>query len=408
MRKKLISVDFDGVLNSYVSGWQGADQCPDDPVPGAMAFLADLVDDARFDAVIYSSRCASDEGVAAIRAWLDRHLVAELGEHAGRYVGNRIRVALSKPPAFVAIDDRAITFDGKWPGLDEIDGFVPWNKKPAEAKTDGAAAIYRRLPIKVEAFQFVPDMPTSAVPDWFRESVAKREAEFHDHAEDSESERKVFSVELEQVDSQYPIQVPASAWVVRGATGEIYALSDGEFQAGHKLIATDMTLTTDLDGRPIVDGEPAISVEEMPAPSSYVYHVTTGGGCDRYPDWETARKSAQDEIDYLRGDDPEALGGIGEIAIYHAAPDCDEQDLECDGRLVASAQEDPIDEGDRRHPGYLPREGGLGGRRSADRARQPGDRSGCSRGGCMSGYRIRDVLTRTENEFFANYKGCTV
>ena len=26
----------------------------------------------------------------------------------------------------------------------------------------------------------------------------------------------------------------------------------------------------------------------------------------------------------------------------------------------------------------------------------------------MSGYRIRDVLKRTENEFFANYKGCTV
>ena len=84
MRKKLISIDFDGVLNSYTSGWQGADQCPDAPVPGAMRFLQSLVDDPRFDAVIYSSRCASEAGVAAIRQWLDRHLVAELGEHAGR------------------------------------------------------------------------------------------------------------------------------------------------------------------------------------------------------------------------------------------------------------------------------------------------------------------------------------
>jgi hypothetical protein len=130
MRKKLISIDFDGVLNSYTSGWTGPGDTPDAPVPGAMRFLADLVDDPRFDAVIYSSRCASEEGVLAIRQWLDRHLVAELGEHAGHYVGNRIRVAASKPPAFVHIDDRAICFDGTWPSLDEIDGFVPWNKKP--------------------------------------------------------------------------------------------------------------------------------------------------------------------------------------------------------------------------------------------------------------------------------------
>ncbi len=130
MRKKLISIDFDGVLNSYVSGWIGPADTPDDPVPGAMKFLADLVADDRFDAVVYSSRCASEEGVNAIRTWLDRHLVAELGEHAGRYVGNRIRVASSKPPAFVAIDDRVICFDGTWPSLDAVAAFVPWNKKP--------------------------------------------------------------------------------------------------------------------------------------------------------------------------------------------------------------------------------------------------------------------------------------
>lgn len=131
MRKKLISIDFDGVLNSYVSGWTGAADCLDAPVPGAMKFLADLVADDRFDAVVYSSRCASEEGVAAIRQWLDRHLVEALGEHAGRYVGNRVRVASSKPPAFVSLDDRVICFDGTWPTLDAVAAFVPWNKKPA-------------------------------------------------------------------------------------------------------------------------------------------------------------------------------------------------------------------------------------------------------------------------------------
>lgn len=139
MRKKLISIDFDGVLNSYVSGWTGAA----DPVPGAMKFLADLVADDRFDAVVYSSRCASEAGVSAIRAWLDRHLVAELGEHAGRYVGNRVRVAASKPPAFVSLDDRVITFDGTWPSLDRIDAFVPWNKKPAETTIEISSRLFK-------------------------------------------------------------------------------------------------------------------------------------------------------------------------------------------------------------------------------------------------------------------------
>lgn len=33
-----------------------------------------------------------------------------------------------KPSAHVTIDDRAITFNGKWPTMDFLHNFRPWNK----------------------------------------------------------------------------------------------------------------------------------------------------------------------------------------------------------------------------------------------------------------------------------------
>jgi hypothetical protein len=36
---------------------------------------------------------------------------------------------LEKPPAFVTIDDRAMTFTGRWPSMMELKNFKPWNKR---------------------------------------------------------------------------------------------------------------------------------------------------------------------------------------------------------------------------------------------------------------------------------------
>lgn len=53
-RKPILCLDFDGVIHSYVSGWQGAAVIPDAPVDGALDFIANAV--SRFKVAIYSTR----------------------------------------------------------------------------------------------------------------------------------------------------------------------------------------------------------------------------------------------------------------------------------------------------------------------------------------------------------------
>ena len=129
--RKLICLDFDGVLHSYTSGWQGADVISDPPVPGAMDALAAYTD--RFRVAVYSSRSSSFEGVEAMKAWVLRHL-EEWDDWLAQSVIDRIEWPLTKPPALVTIDDRAVTFDGRWPTVERLAAFQPWNKLDAEAE----------------------------------------------------------------------------------------------------------------------------------------------------------------------------------------------------------------------------------------------------------------------------------
>jgi len=71
MSKPILCLDFDGVVHSYTSRWQGATVIPDDPTDGAIEFMLAALHD--FDVVIFSSRSNQKGGTEAMRNWLKRH-----------------------------------------------------------------------------------------------------------------------------------------------------------------------------------------------------------------------------------------------------------------------------------------------------------------------------------------------
>jgi hypothetical protein len=137
---KTLCLDFDGVLHSYTSGWQGAGKIPDPPAEGAMEFLCNAID--QFDVAIYSSRSSSLRGRWAMKRWLRQHMIehcmSSLGSSAFDAYGEavedaeffleKIRWPWFKPAAHVTLDDRAMQFTGEWPAISDLMRFRPWNK----------------------------------------------------------------------------------------------------------------------------------------------------------------------------------------------------------------------------------------------------------------------------------------
>lgn len=136
MNNPIICVDFDGVIHSYNSGWQGADVIPDPPVPGAIKWLEDhlpvpdelgMSEEYQGPIVqIYSSRSRQRGGIKAMKKWLIKH-----GLHKSYISDGILEFPEKKPAAFLTIDDRAICFRGIFPTTQEMMSFKPWNKKPS-------------------------------------------------------------------------------------------------------------------------------------------------------------------------------------------------------------------------------------------------------------------------------------
>lgn len=129
MSKPTLCVDWDGVVHSYTSGWQGAAIIPDPPVEGALEWLCDA--SKYFSVVIYSTRSQDPAGLAAMRMWLTYHARATLPSSDAEALLDTLTFASEKPAAFLTIDDRAICFDGNWGKLDpeELLKFKPWNQR---------------------------------------------------------------------------------------------------------------------------------------------------------------------------------------------------------------------------------------------------------------------------------------
>lgn len=141
MAKPILCLDFDGVIHSYSSGWKGAVVIPDPPVPGALEFMERASE--HFEVHVFSSRSNQDGGLFAMRSWLWLHVTGKPLDAAAAVtpVGPawllHIKWPNEKPPAMVTIDDRALTFSGRWEDYNPLDllNFQPWNKRPQPGAT---------------------------------------------------------------------------------------------------------------------------------------------------------------------------------------------------------------------------------------------------------------------------------
>jgi len=129
--QKIVCIDFDGVIHSYSSGWKGANIISDSPVKGAIQWLINLLENDDLKPVIYSARSCQVGGIDAMKDWLLQYglppkyicfnkLDAETKD------GKLLGFPVTKPPAFLTIDDRAIVFEGVFPSTTEIIKFKSW------------------------------------------------------------------------------------------------------------------------------------------------------------------------------------------------------------------------------------------------------------------------------------------
>ncbi len=133
-KKPVICVDFDGVIHSYKSGWQGVGNIPDQPVDGAIEWLmAHLPVPDEICAMapehegpivqIYSSRSKYWRGRRAMKKWLIKHGLPSAYLRGEKY----LKFPVKKPAAFLTIDDRCICFNGKFPTTEKMMSFVTWH-----------------------------------------------------------------------------------------------------------------------------------------------------------------------------------------------------------------------------------------------------------------------------------------
>lgn len=118
-KKGAVSLDFDGVINSYTSPFTTVDDIPDLPNKGAFEAIKKYLDFG-FQVYIFSTRNEFEKGRKAIRNWFVKHNLEQ------DYV-DKLQIVSGKPRAKVYLDDRAWHFSGKFPSVDEIKYFKPWH-----------------------------------------------------------------------------------------------------------------------------------------------------------------------------------------------------------------------------------------------------------------------------------------
>lgn len=158
---KTLCFDFDGVINSYISGWQGVSNIPDKPVMGMRELIAELRHEG-YEVVVSSSRCSSGEGICAVKDYLEKYgIVVD-------------RITPDKPPAIAYIDDRAIKFTGDIPKLyEEIKNFKVWTQRPAKIASgkEVAESIKNEAKLIATGLKRVPKLAIIQIGDDYASNV---------------------------------------------------------------------------------------------------------------------------------------------------------------------------------------------------------------------------------------------
>jgi hypothetical protein len=136
MPKPILCLDFDGVIHSYTSGWQGACVISDPYVPGFFSWAIKAVQ--HFKLVVYSSRSKEPGAIKAMQEWLGTQTINAVlaGEVSNGFewpiLFDNLEFTHEKPKAFLTIDDRAVCFQGDWDSWrydpEHLIHFKPWNK----------------------------------------------------------------------------------------------------------------------------------------------------------------------------------------------------------------------------------------------------------------------------------------
>ena len=119
-KKTTIAIDFDGVIHSFASGWQGHNRIDDPPVDGAIEWLKMLIHCRDVVPCIYSARSWKLLGNWRMRKWLRKHGLT-------KWEVKQLKFWLRKPIADLILDDRCRGFRGVFSSVHDITSFEPWH-----------------------------------------------------------------------------------------------------------------------------------------------------------------------------------------------------------------------------------------------------------------------------------------
>jgi hypothetical protein len=137
--KPIICLDFDGVIHSYEHGWADG-TIYGHATPGFFEWANEAA--KHFRLVIFSTRSSQEGGISDMQMWLHRERKlwrASINGGAWQTKADETAVtfefATEKPPAFVSIDDRGMTFDGNWSRFEPemLIAFKTWIEQKREA-----------------------------------------------------------------------------------------------------------------------------------------------------------------------------------------------------------------------------------------------------------------------------------